>query len=104
MTAVYVDQRGAAEEWSGQTGKCTRWDAPTTPITSPVTSHIVPPVFTRASLTAETFNGLDLDPVPLVLQAIRKAQGKTGAKHVVFVGGSGGGSCVGLLAGQITTR
>lgn len=33
----------------------------------------------------------DLDPAPLVLQAIRKAQGKTGAKHVVFVGGSGGG-------------
>lgn len=33
----------------------------------------------------------ELDPAPLMLRAIRRAQGKTGAKHVVFVGGSGGG-------------
>lgn len=45
----------------------------------------------REVLLAWLLGNPDLDPAPLVLQAIRKAQGKTGAKHVVFVGGSGGG-------------
>lgn len=35
--------------------------------------------------------GPALDPARLILTAVRKAQGKTGAKHVAFVGGSGGG-------------
>lgn len=35
--------------------------------------------------------GPDYDPAPLVLQVIREAKRKTGAEHVVFVGGSGGG-------------
>ena len=35
--------------------------------------------------------GPGFDPAPLILKAIRKAQGKAGAKHVAFVGGSGGG-------------
>lgn len=29
--------------------------------------------------------------MPLILRAVRRAQGKTGAKHVAFLGGSGGG-------------
>lgn len=35
--------------------------------------------------------GPGFDPAAPILKAIRKAQGKTGAKHVAFVGGSGGG-------------
>lgn len=35
--------------------------------------------------------GPDFDPAPYILRAIRKAQSKNGAKHVAFVGGSGGG-------------
>lgn len=35
--------------------------------------------------------GPGFDPADSILRALRKAQGKTGAKHVVFVGGSGGG-------------
>lgn len=35
--------------------------------------------------------GPDFDPAPLVLRTVREAQRKTGARHVVFVGGSGGG-------------
>lgn len=31
------------------------------------------------------------DPALPILKAIKKAQGKTGAKHVAFIGGSGGG-------------
>lgn len=46
---------------------------------------------TRKMLLAWFLGTPDLDPAPLILQAIRRAQGKTGAKHVVFVGGSGGG-------------
>lgn len=45
----------------------------------------------REVLLSWFLGGPDLDPAALALQAIRKAQGKTGAKHVVFVGGSGGG-------------
>lgn len=45
----------------------------------------------REVLLAWFLGGPDLDPAPLVLQAIRRAQGRTGAKHIVFVGGSGGG-------------
>lgn len=35
--------------------------------------------------------GPDFDPAPLALRVIREAQRRIGAKHVVFVGGSGGG-------------
>lgn len=35
--------------------------------------------------------GPGFDPASAMLKAIRKAQGKTGAKHIAFVGGSGGG-------------
>lgn len=35
--------------------------------------------------------GASLDPGPLMLEVVRRAQQKAGAKHVVFVGGSGGG-------------
>lgn len=35
--------------------------------------------------------GPDFDPAPMILKAIRRAKGKTGAKHVAFIGGSGGG-------------
>lgn len=33
----------------------------------------------------------DFDPAPILMQAIRRALGRTSAKHVAFVGGSGGG-------------
>lgn len=45
----------------------------------------------REMLLSWFLGGPDFDPAPLILQAIRRAQGKTGAKHIVFVGGSGGG-------------
>lgn len=35
--------------------------------------------------------GAGFDPAAHILQVIRRAQGRTGAKHIVFVGGSGGG-------------
>lgn len=35
--------------------------------------------------------GPGFDPASAILKAIRKAQGKTGAKHIAFLGGSGGG-------------
>lgn len=35
--------------------------------------------------------GPAFDPTHFIVRAIRKAMGKTGSKHVVFVGGSGGG-------------
>ena len=35
--------------------------------------------------------GLGWDPLPTILTVIRKAMGKCGAKHVAFLGGSGGG-------------
>lgn len=31
------------------------------------------------------------DPMPAILDVVKKSHGKTGAKHVAFVGGSGGG-------------
>lgn len=42
-------------------------------------------------LLAWFLGGPGFDPLDSVLKAVRKAQGKTGAEHVVFVGGSGGG-------------
>lgn len=45
----------------------------------------------REMLLSWFLGGPDFDPAPLILQAIRRAQGKTGAKRVIFVGGSGGG-------------
>ncbi|WP_146112873.1 hypothetical protein [Arthrobacter sp. MYb214] len=35
--------------------------------------------------------GAGFDPALPILKAIKKAQGKTGSKHVIFIGGSGGG-------------
>lgn len=45
----------------------------------------------RELLLGWFLGGPGFDPAFPIIQAIRKAQGKTGAKHVVFVGGSGGG-------------
>ncbi|WP_417368040.1 hypothetical protein [Glutamicibacter arilaitensis] len=45
--------------------------------------------------------GPDFDPAHAIIKAIRKAQGKTGAKHIVFVGGSGGGLPALRLASMI---
>lgn len=45
----------------------------------------------RTMLLAWYLGGPDWDPLPLILKAVKKAQGKTGAEHVAFVGGSGGG-------------
>lgn len=45
----------------------------------------------RKMLLSWCLGGPTFDPAPLMLRVIRKAQGKTGASRVVFVGGSGGG-------------
>lgn len=45
----------------------------------------------REMLLSWYLGGPGFDPLPLILRAIRRAQGKTAAKHVAFVGGSGGG-------------
>lgn len=45
----------------------------------------------REMLLSWYLGGPDFDPSAAILRAIEKAKGKTGAKHVVFVGGSGGG-------------
>lgn len=45
--------------------------------------------------------GPDFDPAAAVLQVVRRAQGRTGAKHVVFVGGSGGGFAALRLAAMV---
>jgi len=45
----------------------------------------------RAMLLSWFLGGPGFDPADPIRRAVKKAQGKTGAKHVVFVGGSGGG-------------
>ena len=45
----------------------------------------------RQLLLSWHLGGEGWDPLPLVLRVIRKAAGKTGAKHIAFIGGSGGG-------------
>src|SRR5690606_38715722 len=45
----------------------------------------------RKMLLSWFLGGPGFDPADAALRAITKAKGKTGAKHVVFVGGSGGG-------------
>src|SRR5699024_7275063 len=45
----------------------------------------------REMLLSWFAGGPDFDPAPFIIRAIRRAIGKTGSKHVVFVGGSGGG-------------
>lgn len=35
--------------------------------------------------------GHEWDPMPSILQAVARSHGKSGAKHVAFIGGSGGG-------------
>lgn len=44
----------------------------------------------RKMLVSWYFGTPGWDPVPDILQVIRRAQGKTGSKHVAFIGGSGG--------------
>lgn len=46
---------------------------------------------TRKMSLSWYLGGPGWDPIPPILRAVRRAQGKTGAKHVAFVGGSGGG-------------
>lgn len=46
---------------------------------------------TRKMSLSWYLGGPGWDPIPHILRAVRKAKGKTGAKHVAFVGGSGGG-------------
>lgn len=46
---------------------------------------------TRKMVSAWFLGGPGWDPIPLILRAVRRAQGKTGAKHIAFIGGSGGG-------------
>lgn len=45
----------------------------------------------RRMLLSWYLGGPGWDPLPFILAAVKKAQGKTGAEHVAFVGGSGGG-------------
>lgn len=45
----------------------------------------------REMLLSWFLGGQSWDPVPLILRVVRKALGKTKAKHVAFIGGSGGG-------------
>lgn len=45
----------------------------------------------RKMLLSWYLGGPGWDPLPAILQVIRKAQGKTGARHIAFIGGSGGG-------------
>lgn len=46
----------------------------------------------RGEISSAWFlGGPGWDPQPWITQAIRKAFGKTGARHIAFVGGSGGG-------------
>lgn len=45
----------------------------------------------REMLLSWYLGGPGWDPLPSILAVIRKAQGKCGAKHVAFLGGSGGG-------------
>ncbi len=45
----------------------------------------------RKMLLSWYLGGPGWDPLPAILSVIRKAQGKCGAKHVAFLGGSGGG-------------
>lgn len=45
----------------------------------------------RGMLLSWFLGGPGYDPLLDVVKAIRRAQGKTGAKHIAFVGGSGGG-------------
>ena len=46
---------------------------------------------THSMQIAWYLGGPGWDPLPAILQAVRKAQGKTGARHIAFLGGSGGG-------------
>lgn len=45
----------------------------------------------REMLLSWYLGGMDWDPIPLILRIARKAQTKTKAKHIAFIGGSGGG-------------
>lgn len=45
----------------------------------------------RTIVSSWFLGGPGWDPLGPILRSIRRAQGKTGAKHVAFVGGSGGG-------------
>lgn len=45
--------------------------------------------------------GPGFDPTHAIVRAIRRAQGKTGAKHIVLVGGSGGGFAALRVASMI---
>lgn len=45
----------------------------------------------REMLLSWYLGGPGWDPMPAILAVIRKAQGKCGAKHIAFLGGSGGG-------------
>lgn len=42
-------------------------------------------------VSAWFLGGPGWDPTPWVIQAVRRAFGKTGGKHIAFIGGSGGG-------------
>lgn len=44
-----------------------------------------------ASVLPWYLGGPGWDPLLAILQVVRKAQGRTGARHIAFVGGSGGG-------------
>ncbi|WP_344355691.1 hypothetical protein [Brachybacterium phenoliresistens] len=45
----------------------------------------------REMLLSWHLGGPGWDPIPAVLRVIRRAQRKTGARHIAFLGGSGGG-------------
>lgn len=45
----------------------------------------------RNMLLSWYLGGSSIDPIPLIIRAARRAQSKTGSKHIAFVGGSGGG-------------
>lgn len=45
----------------------------------------------REMLLSWYLGGQGWDPLPLILRVVRKAKGKTQAKHIAFIGGSGGG-------------
>ncbi|MFK0083863.1 hypothetical protein [Glutamicibacter sp. NPDC090743] len=44
----------------------------------------------RKMLVSWYFGAPGWDPITDILQVVRRAQGKTGSKHVAFIGGSGG--------------
>lgn len=57
---------------------------------------------TREMLLSWYLGGPEFDPAVTILKAIQKAKGKTGAKHVIFVGGSGGGFAALRLSSMVS--